>query len=87
MSNLLGLAGRRRLLSTNTIRYYSTVDSEPPRRSNKWLIIGSTALLGAVAYRYIEAQRRETERANAGGYPNSWFIEQTRYTKQIIVIS
>ncbi|GAB5593870.1 hypothetical protein Unana1_08770 [Umbelopsis nana] len=66
MSNLLGLAGRRRLLSTNTIRYYSTVDSEPPRRSNKWLIIGSTALLGAVAYRYIEAQRRETERANAG---------------------
>jgi hypothetical protein len=70
MSNMFSLVGRRSRLLTSTrpsaIRYYSTVDSEPPRKSNKWLIVGTTALLGAVAYRYIEAQRRETERANAG---------------------
>lgn len=70
MSNMFSLVGRRSRVLTSTrpsaIRYYSTVDSEPPRKSNKWLIVGTTALLGAVAYRYIEAQRRETERANAG---------------------
>ncbi|KAG2187228.1 hypothetical protein INT44_004900 [Umbelopsis vinacea] len=67
MSNMLSLVGRRSLLSTRpTARFYSTVDSEPPRRSNKWLILGSTALLGVVGYRYVEAQRREQERAKAG---------------------
>jgi len=67
MSNMLSLVGRRGLLSARpAARFYSTVDSEPPRRSNKWLILGTTALVGAVAYRYIEAQRREQERANAG---------------------
>jgi hypothetical protein len=67
MSNMLSLVGRRTLLTSTrpAIRNYSTVDSEPPRRSNKWLILGTTALLGAVGYRYVEAQRRETERANA----------------------
>lgn len=67
MSNMLSLVGRRSLLTSTrpAVRYYSTVDSEPPRRSNKWLILGTTALLGVVGYRYIEAQRRETERAHA----------------------